>query len=356
MTAPSLTFRTGLLFWKQPTFLASLVSIGLHGLVFAVLDLTPPASSETEEVLQSIEVVELSPAELQRLPDFALPTAPATPAFSLPTSELPSLANISQDLEALAQLGSNAIAQAPPGPSGSPLPQYNWSNWLPPPPQTLPAPAALPPIQPGRPIALPQPLNPAAPPVEPWSPTPPAPSTPANSPNPSPPPNSSGSPPVSTSARDLLPNANTAPTTSAPPQPPADPYAALRDRYSRHSVGATDPGSALGVFSDLTGGRWSGVPINNSRPENVSLAFPDAVCPEDASVAGVAVKVSPAGVAEEVEVYLETGYSALDEDTRLYFRRKSYPAADSAKIYQYGVTYEDQGGCEVWVNRNGPAS
>ncbi len=355
MTAPSLIFRTGPLFWKQPTFLASLVSIGLHGLVFAVLDLTPPASSETEEVLQSIEVVELSPAELQRLPNFAVPTAPATPAFSLPTSELPSLANISQDLEALAQLGSNAIAQSPSGPSGSPLPQYNWSNWLPPPPQTLPAPAALPPIQPGRPIALPQPLNPAAPPVEPWSPTPTTPTTPssptsANTPNPAP--NSSSSSPISTSARDLLPNANT--TTSAPPQPPVDPYAALRDRYSRHSVGATDPGSALGELSALTGGSWSGVPLN--KPENISLAFPDAVCPEDAGSAGVAVKVSPAGVAEEVEVYLETGYSALDEDARLYFGRKSYPTADSAKIYQYGVTYEDQGGCEVWVNQNGPAS
>ncbi|MEB3274756.1 MAG: hypothetical protein VKJ85_13305 [Prochlorothrix sp.] len=354
MTSPTLAFRTHSILWKQPTFIASLISVGLHGLVFVILSQQTPGTFDErrEEELQNIEVVELSPDELQRLPDFAQPNPPTADPFATSMEPLPplnSLSNLARDLDALAELGANAIAEAPP-----PLPpmpqQYNWSTWLPPAPQTLPPPAPLPPIQ-NNPI----PTTPLAPLPQPNTSSDPSPRANPSPPSATPTPATS-SPPLSTSAADLL-GANPVDPTDAPPPvtpapaTPAPPQisAAERERYQRYSVGAVEQGAALAALSQWMASK-SEAPFYGKS--DLTLAFPDNICPRDAGAAWVAVQVDRSGQALEAEVVMETGYAALDDHARFYLRRLDHPKPpEGMGVYQYWVTYEDQGNCKEWISQ-----
>lgn len=83
---------------RQPTWLPTVASLGLHGLMLLVLPVLPLASSNAEEpaIIDPVSVLELTPGERDRLPDFStsdqlLPAIPPganlyPPALSNPYS------------------------------------------------------------------------------------------------------------------------------------------------------------------------------------------------------------------------------------------------------------------------------
>lgn len=68
---------------RNPFSIAVLASLGLHGLMFAVLPMLPAAKPQDIDPKQTIGVVELNPLEQMRLPEFANPQVP----FSPPTTQ-----------------------------------------------------------------------------------------------------------------------------------------------------------------------------------------------------------------------------------------------------------------------------
>src|SRR6476646_11174225 len=79
---------------RQPTGIATIASLGVHGLLWIVLPILPLASKTTEsEAQRSVQLVELTPAEQSRLPSFA------TPQLSLP--HLPKTTNLFPSLPSL---------------------------------------------------------------------------------------------------------------------------------------------------------------------------------------------------------------------------------------------------------------
>ncbi|MBD2099079.1 energy transducer TonB [Trichocoleus sp. FACHB-591] len=123
---------------RQPSGIAAIASVGVHGLLWVVLPVLPLSSKTTEsEAQRPVKLVELTPAEQGRLPSFA------TPQLSLPP--LPKTTNLFPSLPSLQS--SNSL----PSSSSSP---YNLPLFAPPPsgfsfsPSVpLPAPLGLPTTQ-----------------------------------------------------------------------------------------------------------------------------------------------------------------------------------------------------------------
>ena len=137
---------------RQPTGIATVASLGVHGVLWVLLPILPLASKTTEaEVQKPVQLVELTPAEINRLPNFA------TPQISLPP--LPKSNNLYPPLPPLQS--SNSLPSL-----GSPFPSS--SSLFAPPPSisfapspALPFPAQLPPPPPITRIDIPD--NPAPP-------------------------------------------------------------------------------------------------------------------------------------------------------------------------------------------------
>jgi hypothetical protein len=100
-------------FLRQPTGIATVASIGLHGVLWVMLPILPLASKTTEaEVQKPVQLVQLTPAEINRLPNFA------TPQISLPP--LPKSNNLYPPLPPL-QSSNSLPSLGSPFPSNSPL-------------------------------------------------------------------------------------------------------------------------------------------------------------------------------------------------------------------------------------------
>lgn len=128
---------------QQPTTLSALISIGVHLALFAVLPLLPDTAirEEEPEIRSPVEVVELTPEEQNRLPEFSTPQVDLPPLLStLPPSgsnlvPLTPLPNQTQTpLPSLSDLFSNPTLQQP-FPSLT-IPSYPSFSPLPPPPTT----------------------------------------------------------------------------------------------------------------------------------------------------------------------------------------------------------------------------
>jgi outer membrane biosynthesis protein TonB len=65
--------QKALIILRHPTSLALLASVGIHGLLWVGLPLLPPAEPEQPDTRRTVGIVELSPMEQLRLPDFATP-------------------------------------------------------------------------------------------------------------------------------------------------------------------------------------------------------------------------------------------------------------------------------------------
>nr|WP_290223026.1 TonB family protein [Trichocoleus desertorum] len=123
---------------RQPTGIASIASVGLHGLLWIVLPILPLASKTTEsEAQRSVQVVELTPAEQSRLPSFA------TPQLSLPP--LPQTTNLFPSLPSLQS--SNSLPSSNSSPYSLPLFPPPPTGFSFSPPMPLPGPLGLPTTQ-----------------------------------------------------------------------------------------------------------------------------------------------------------------------------------------------------------------
>jgi outer membrane biosynthesis protein TonB len=77
---------------RQPVWLATALSVGVHGLLWAVLPILPSASlTEEPDDQRTVGVVELSPEEQARVPDFSTPSLELPP---LSESDLYSLSPV----------------------------------------------------------------------------------------------------------------------------------------------------------------------------------------------------------------------------------------------------------------------
>lgn len=115
---------------SQPSGIATVASLGLHGVLWVLLPVLPLASKTTEaEIQQPVQLVELTPAEINRLPNFA------TPQISLPP--LPKSNNLYPPLPPLQS--SNSLPSL-----GAPFPSSS-SLFAPPPSISFAPSTALPP-------------------------------------------------------------------------------------------------------------------------------------------------------------------------------------------------------------------
>jgi hypothetical protein len=79
---------------QQPTAISAIASLGMHALLFVLLPILPYAAlTEAEpEIRRSVEVVELTPEEQNRLPEFSSAQVDLPPLFpDSPTGDLPPL-------------------------------------------------------------------------------------------------------------------------------------------------------------------------------------------------------------------------------------------------------------------------
>ncbi|MBF2074310.1 MAG: energy transducer TonB [Synechococcales cyanobacterium C42_A2020_086] len=118
---------------KNPSAVAAIASLGAHGLLFLALPLLPSAGLKATEpeIKQSVAMVELTPEEQQRLPDFS----------TLPPLDLPPLNEPARppaaDLFSLSPLPQPPSAQLPPpGSLFTPPPLPLFIPSIPPPPRT----------------------------------------------------------------------------------------------------------------------------------------------------------------------------------------------------------------------------
>lgn len=123
--------------------------------------------------------------------------------------------------------------------------------------------------------------------------------------------------------------------------PPEDPWAVYRDRYGRRSLITLDPGAAGSALGEIQGGEAK------LQIQRLTLAFPDPLCPEDAEEAWIVAKVDGDGtVIIPPELIKATGYDALDRAAEARIRHQGLPTPGSLTLYQYVITFEDQGECQ----------
>ncbi|HEY9748169.1 MAG TPA: energy transducer TonB [Allocoleopsis sp.] len=123
---------------RQPTGIATLASVGVHGLLWVVLPVLPLSSKTTEsEAQRPVQLVELTPAEQSRLPSFA------APQISLPP--LPKTTNLFPSLPSLQS--SNSLPSASSSPYNIPLFPPPSSGFTLSPALPLPAPVGVPTTQ-----------------------------------------------------------------------------------------------------------------------------------------------------------------------------------------------------------------
>ncbi|HEY9696329.1 MAG TPA: energy transducer TonB [Trichocoleus sp.] len=151
---------------KNPGFWAGITSLGLHGALFVLLPLLPYTALKTNvpEAKRSVGLVQLTPEEQARLPDFS-----TAPEIQLPSIAQAPVPQSRSDFSALPPIpNSSTIAPPPISPSFiNPLPIPSFPIFIPPPipqtttqipiPQTPASPAASPsPLPSASPSALPQ--------------------------------------------------------------------------------------------------------------------------------------------------------------------------------------------------------
>ncbi|MBD2021565.1 hypothetical protein H6F43_15400, partial [Leptolyngbya sp. FACHB-36] len=188
---------------RQPTALAAIASLGVHGLLAVTLPLLPSDQPE-EDAQRTVGVVQLTPAEQQRVPEASTPSSalPNSPRSSLPPQ--------------------SSLSPLRPLPPLVPLPAPDTSLYnIPiPPPLNLPLP---PPI-----LNIPFPDFSALP--QPPKPSPQPPPKPSNSPSPAAPtatPSPGGSP-----SSPPTPGSPTPGTATRPPLTPEQ-IAAIRQDWGR---------------------------------------------------------------------------------------------------------------------------
>jgi hypothetical protein len=205
---------------RQPMSIAGIASVGVHGLMWVVLPILPLQSSEAEEpeIQREVSLVELTPTEQGRLPDFSasqvpIPQLPQTPQTTPPQgSDFFSLTPLPNPYSAIPTQPSTPQYRFPPIvlPQMPPAPQYRFPTST----RTTPR----------RPVVTNIPSE-------------------TSSATPSPTPSVTATPPVEPGATALNPNvegqpntptpSSAAPGTSETPPSPSEQMARLREEQQR---------------------------------------------------------------------------------------------------------------------------
>lgn len=310
---------------RQPAALAAIASLGVHGLLAVALPLLP-SEQPKEDAQRTVGVVQLTPAEQQRLPESSTPfgALPNSPRSSLPSqSSLPPL----KPLPPLAPL---------------PAPDTSLYNIPIPPPLNLPLPPPILNIPLPDFSALPQPRKP--------------------SPQPSPKPSNSPSQaaPTATPSPGGSPSAPPSPGSSSPgaaTRPPLTPeqIAAIRQdwgrvqqeraqverdraRFAFNPANTTQDAfnSNIGVFGQAAQAASKGnleADWEIIKPP-ITDQYPKEACPyiTDGRRTSVAIIVSPDGKpSAEPTILQSSGYKALDDIALRYVGGQTFKSSSQEK-------------------------
>jgi len=368
--------------FNQPSVFAVFASLGIHLLVFSGLQAaTREAPSSTTPA--SIDVVELSADDIGRLPGVVQQQLPtnnsgnnATQSFALfpplPGQALPGLPG---QVGPLPSPGLNPNSQQEFYSSNFGAPYLDtFLNTLPPPPPgggwfsgssvpILPNPV----IVPGSSAPLPAPpsLSQEAPasgnkPPAPTTQAPQAPQTAVDPRNVTPDPqNSIIEIPQDQTTIALQPSS----PSSSSAQPAPDPSETLlpsavseiqalqeqyRDRYAYNPAG-TSVEEAQALLTDLLVEMRSATGQGDLQPEagiQVKLAFPDPVCPRNASGIAIVALVDAQGYLIESRLIRSSGYEVLDQQALDNVNQRSFSGQANGRymLYQYLLSFSDLDG------------
>lgn len=358
----------------HPPVLATLLSIGVHGVFAITLPFLPANSKSTPDSPRSVALIELTPTEQSRLPDFSipqiiLPNQPSSLLSQQPQVPKNSLGGIPNCPDGQMLELSQGTCVSVPGQSTLPLPpptdpSFTNPNFPPPPPISY---------YPISPIAQQAPQPPPSQKTPQQSiPIPPTPKLPAGSaalinplPNSVPStaaPNTPGSgTPSSVQASDGgNPGTAVAPTVS--PATPAPRVAVLleeqkqlREIYAREAIGTTseEAYAKLDSFTEW----WKQVNANPADPKSptktvkFSPRYPTQACTKRSKgpVKGtvrVAALISPEGkVVDEPIIVQRSNFKILNQaasETIADIRSRSYDPLGGYQVYIFDLEFNGE--------------
>jgi hypothetical protein len=339
-SSPSPRIEHLLAFVRQPMSIASIASLGIHGALLFLAPSLPQGQQAKAEGPKTVNVVQLTPEEQKRLPNFSK----SIPALSNPLSAAnPSLYSSPSGLPNPSSLPPLPPVGSPSALPPLPDPTQLWSQVKPPTSFSIPAPpsgTSFPSI-PNTPQQLPPPI-PAqkAPPktlpsVNPGEPT-----------ESEQPPEASPSPALPSAAE--VQRQRDEARASTPSQPPGP------AGYIRSIEGTSTQEQGQNLIALVTPFATAGQKYEMKTVEE-TLIFPDAVCPKDAGKAVVSVVVNTAdGVIQSSQMLQKSGYGALDKFSEAQAKAKTFAPNSKASleypitIYSYTFSFlEPEGGCKA---------
>ncbi|MGA7933604.1 MAG: hypothetical protein WCA35_08660 [Kovacikia sp.] len=303
---------------RQPFSLAVLASLGVHGLLWAILPMLPPAQSP-ESTPESVKVIELSPADQARIPELA------NPQVNLPP--------ISNQTKLPTQSSKTPIAKSPPSILDDSF--YNFPI-LPPAPVPLFPNLNIPIVdspQRNSGITLPKPTP--TPSVKPSS-------------------AADGAKKPDTSTPSPTPSA----ASTRPEKLPEKAIIALREQQEKirrereqPSEGAATQSEATKQFQEWLNktAQTANIPVETlsgsiQKPREIRIQCPSGGCPEKASrVAALILAVNPDGKVVGSPLMTPTGDKDLDQAVKDTLKQveSKIEATGILKVYTYRVQFMD---------------
>lgn len=316
---------------RQPLPIATLISLGLHGLFFFVLPTLPQSKASQPTEPKTVGTVSLSNQDIERLPDFARSPGGFAGGLNFPNPLVPQSSVLPGGLPPLgvtdpSQLPTEGALPPPPSLWGN-LPPLPPLGELPPPTTTtidIPGINPFPPISfnpgPSRPLD-PPPLAPEAPP----NPTPELPSSETPDPNGEP-----TEPPTSPAA------------PATPTQIPERGRQELARLIQEKREQAQQQGSQESSDAEADGNiltRYAGVGVERLTPDKQVLPVPQDVCLERAVKVEVNAAVTPDGKLDSVQLGDRSGMGALDTAALKAVRERSFEPSGKVQFFNYSFEF-----------------
>lgn len=320
--------------WRNPSAVSAIASLGLHGLLFLVLPFLPYAASKAREpeIQRPVNVVELTPEEQKRLPDFST----TVPPIELPPISQAPRSN-SSDLFSL------------PSPPKPPSNDFSSDSLLAP-----PLPIFIPPLPP--PTQIPS-FSIQIPPTPTQSaPVQPSPSPQATQPAPSPTPTGTPSEPSPSVAVEPGPESPQAevPTESPSPSPRTQEQIRqdlvarqqeLRELYTYNPAGTTieDSNIAFGNWFREVFGEDYGEGDSKPALKETTAEYPRQACPlkqTRRAVVGVVVDADNQ-IVREPQVLQSSGYQLFNQEALKVVESYAFEnSTGEEQPYLIGVKFE----------------
>jgi outer membrane biosynthesis protein TonB len=319
---------------RNPTWISTIASIGLHGILGIVLPLLPHTPSGLTEpgIPHPVSLVELTPEQQNRLPD-----------FSTPQILFPSIPPSNPEIYSLRPL-PNPFTTIP---TPLPLPSFSIPPlFIPPPPLAARRPPQPLPSRSSIPTPTPTPANPPA-----QTESSPPPTQFGRGPGPSElgrltlprnqrGPNLEGKKPNAT-AGSPSPNSSAEPQPSSPTTPTEQ-----RDNSVAYNPEGTDPQSGINAFS-----QWFTLVSEALGPEwqelSVTAPYPKEVCeisPKREGTAWIGVVVNAEGQVvddpAEPQLLLSSGYLLFNQQAMEFVKNYEFEKTENPQTYVVSVEFK----------------